>query len=246
MKRLLLTVLTTATFWGMAGDVPEADDRKPVLLQEDFGALPASATLPEGWWAEGSSMVAVKDGALVQNADPEAGATNPNSVVWIGQEFEGDIRFEADVTVLSAKGKVNDVVIFFLFSDPTGKPLHATREQRASGKQDLYTKDLGGYALFYWGKKGVTTPANIRLRDCPGEHLLLEANKHSIETARTYHVAVEKQGTMLRLLVDGQKLVEHELDKDEVANPVHAKGLIGLKTWNTSLRWDNIRVSRPR
>jgi len=186
----------------------------------------------------------VREGALIQNANPEHGASAANSVIWMGTEFEGDIRFEANVTVLSAKGDVNDVVVFFLFADPSGKPLRDTREQRVSGKQGLYTKSLNGYVIFYWGKKGVTTPANIRFRDCPGGHLLLETDEHHIKTGRRYHLTIEKQGTLLRLIVDGKNLAEHDLSKDEVGTPIHAEGLIGLKTWNTELRWDNIRITR--
>jgi hypothetical protein len=244
MKHLILTVALAAATGTALGN--PAEPAAPVLVHEDFSALAVGQELPEGWWAEGSEAVAVRDGALVQNANPEAGAQNANSVVWIGDEVEGDIRFEADVTAVSAKGNVNDVVVFFLFSDPSGKPLRDTRQQRASGKQDLYTKALNGYVLFYWGKGGVTTPANIRLRDCPGGHLLLETNKHAVETGTTYRLAIEKQGPVLRLFVDGEKLAEHRVDTDEVANPVHAKGLIGLKTWNTELRWDNIRITRQK
>lgn len=90
----------------------------------------------------------------------------------------------------------------------------------------------------------MSTPANIRLRDCPGGHLLLEMDKHAVVTGQTYRIAIEKQGEVLRLFVDGEKLAEHHVGTDEVANPVHAKGLIGLKTWNTELRWDNLWAIR--
>ena len=221
-----------------------AEPAGQVLLQEDFGNTPAGGALPDGWWAEGSDAVAVQDGALIQNANPDNGATSADSVVWMGTEFQGDVRFDADVTVLSAKGNVNDVVVFFLFSDPSGKPLKGTREQRASGKQGLYTKALHGYVFFYWGKNGVTTPANIRFRDCPGAHLLVETDAHHVKAGQRYRLTIERKGTRLCLIVDGKKLAKHDLKPEQVGNPIHAKGLIGLKTWNTSLRWDNIRVSR--
>lgn len=245
--RSLAAVIVMGAAWGDEPRAPEpAATEVEVLMRENFAALPAGAALPDGWWAEGSDTVAVRQGALVQNANPEAGGQSADSVVWIGNECEGDIRFEADVTVLSAKGNVNDVVVFLFFSDPSGNPLHSTRKQRVSGKQNLYTNLLHGYVFFYWGKGGVTTPANIRLRDCPGAHLLLETDKHTVETGHTYRIAVEKQGEILRFFVDGEKLAEHHVGTDEVANPVHAKGVIGLKTWNTELRWDNLRVIRRR
>jgi len=211
-----------------------------VLLEETFD----QPGLPVGWWSEGSELVSVEDGRLVQNTDPEAGATNPHSVLWIGQEFSGDLRFEADVEVMSAKGNVNDIVVFLLFSDPDGTPLYETREARASGQQPLYTNRLNGYVFFYWGKDGVTTPANIRLRDCPAGKLLLETDAYEVATQKVYHLAIEKRGSKLTLAVDGHQLCEHDVAADEVTNPSHVRGLIGLKTWNTSLRWDNLTVTQ--
>lgn len=218
-----------------------AEPAGTALLDESFAGAGA---LPSGWWSEGSELVTVQEGRLLQNTDPGAGATNPHSVLWVGQEFAGDLRFEADVEVLSAKGNVNDVVVFFLFSDPDGTPLHETREARASGKQDLYTNRLNGYCFFYWGKGGVTQPANIRLRDCPAATLLLEADAYEILPRQVYHLAIEKRGTQLTLTVDGQLLAAHDVAADEVDNVVHERGLIGLKTWNTSLAWDNLKVTR--
>ena len=228
--------------WLAATRADEAADT--VLLDESFEHVPADATLPAGWWSEGSERVAVSDGRLLQNANPEAGAENANSVVWCGQELAGDVRFETDVEVLSAKGNVNDVVVFFLFSDPDRTPLFETRNQRASGKQDLYTNRMNGYVFFYWGKGGVTTPANIRLRDCPASQLLLETDAYEVASHKVYHLAIEKRGPRLSLTVDGHLLCEHDVAADEVTSPEHVRGLIGLKTWNTSLAWDNLRVTQ--
>ena len=230
----------------LAAATPSAGETTgPVLLHEAFEAVPAGTTLPAGWWSEGSKAVAAKDGQLVQDANPDgSGETSGNSVIWIGTEFAGDIRFEADVKVASAKGNVNDIVVFFLFSSPAGKALRETSAERVSAKQGLYTKHMNGYVFFFWGKGGVTTPANIRLRDCPGGKLLRETNAHSVTTGKTYRLAIEKQGTVLRLFADGVKCAEHDTSTDLSTNPDHAKGLIGLKTWNTELVWDNIRVTQ--
>jgi len=48
----------------------------------------------------------------------------------------------------------------------------------------------------------------------------------------------------LRFFADGVKCAEHDTSTDSAANPDHAKGLIGLKTWNTEPWRDNIRVTR--
>lgn len=215
-----------------------------LMMAETFDHLPADSVLPPGWWCEGSSEFGVKNGQLWQNANPEAGASIINSVIWIDKIFEGDIRFEADVQVISAKGNVNDVVIFFMFSDPNGKSIDETRSERVSARQNLYTDTMNGYVFFFWGKDGVTTPANIRFRDCPGGHLLLETNAYEIETGKTYRLAIEKVGSILRLFVDGQKCAEHDAGTDDRSHPIHDSGLIGLKTWQTELLWDNIQVTQ--
>jgi hypothetical protein len=230
---------------GVDRDEKASMKKTPVLLfEETFDAAPTGRGLPEGWWSEGGATVAAKHGLLVQNADPEAGAASQNSVIWINQEFEGDIRFEADVKVLSAQGDVNDIVVFLLFSDPEGTPLYDTRRARASGQQGMYTAKLSGYVFFYWGKSGTTTPANIRFRECPGGQLLLERDAYSVEAGRAYRLAIEKQASVLRLYVDGKKLAEHDLSGDDWPKPIHQKGLIGLKTWRTQLAWDNVRIRR--
>jgi hypothetical protein len=243
MSRMTSGVLSAAVvLLALLPANPAADG---VLFEESFDSRGSDSSLPKLWWAEGSKAVRLQDGRLLQDANPDdSGEDMANSVVWLNREFSGDIRLECDVHVNSAKGDVNDAVIFFLFSDPSGTPLHDTRASRASGKQSLYTDGMNGYVLFYWGKGGVTKPANIRLRDCPGAHLLLEEDAYEIETGKTYRLVVERVGSSLRLYSDGRKLADHDLSADEVANPIHSKGLIGFKTWNTELWWDNIKVTR--
>jgi hypothetical protein len=217
-----------------------------VLLFEDFETRP-DGPLPADWWVEGGERVWVERGRLHVRADP-AGAKGPGGVctVWHRRAFEGDIRVEFDACVVGSGIDANNINLFLLYSDPSGRPLYDSRAARAGAGYDLY-HGLNGYIFTFLNDAEAeggrlddgSTKARFRMRRCPGFRFVAEAFGYHCRKGVVYHVAVTRRGGRLTYAVDGTTFLSWDDDA-----PLD-RGHIGLRTYRTHLWWDNIRVVRP-
>ncbi len=205
-----------------------------VILREYFeypdGALPA------GWWSEGDGAE-IRDGRLYVNADT---GRFRQSTAWLDRVFSGDLRVEYDVCVLASADRANNMNFFFLYSDPSGRPLYESWQARAAGAYRAY-HDLSGY-IFTHVADGNEAPARFRFRDCPGFQLVTESRQYESRSRKVYRVVIEKRGNRCTYSLDGQVVLDAV---DDSFNPLHNRGLLGFRTWHTELWWDNLIVTRP-
>ncbi|OGV73326.1 MAG: hypothetical protein A3K19_14335 [Lentisphaerae bacterium RIFOXYB12_FULL_65_16] len=222
-----------------------ADDRTApppgdLLFQEDF------AKGMDNWWVEGGRKVWIEDGRLHVDADPPKGEPGQVCTVWCRHEFSGDLRLEVDCHVLASHADANNINFFLLYADPAGQPLWETRDTRADGAYPKY-HDLDGYIFTFLNDARAeggrdaegATQARFRIRRCPGFKLLSETFAGHCQRETTYHACITRIGQTLTIAVDGKVCLEA---RDE--QPLE-RGLIGLRTFQTRLWWDNVRVSRP-
>ncbi len=223
------------------GDDAVAEDAR-VLFLDDFSAG------MDNWWAEGGLNAWVEDGKLYQDAEPggERGESRTGlcSTIWCKQEFEGDIRIELDTHVVRSDIDANNINFFIHFSDPGGKPLYETRDERADGAYQKYHVLSGNIITFLSDveKESLALPpdqrpARIRIRHCPGLELLREEFTYECHQRKTYRIEIIKQGPDISFSVDGRLLAQAH---DPQAP---SGGLFGLRTFRTVLWWDNVRIS---
>lgn len=220
-------------------------ERGALLLAEDFGRAEAGV-LPPGWWFEGGEEVRVADGRLWVRADSPSREPPGNvCTVWWGQSLAGDIQVEVDAHVTGSHLEANNINLFVHYADPAGESLMRTRAARASGAYPLY-HELNGYIFTFlndWRREGEaasdgTPQARIRMRRCPGFELIAETYAYHCRQGTTYHLAARAAGHELMFAVDGNVLL-----KGHVEAPWD-HGLLGLRTFQTELWWDNVRVAR--
>jgi len=211
-----------------------------VLFQENFNSYADSSNLPAGWWREGSKAVRIEKGRFRTDANLDNnGEDYGTSTIWLDKVFSGDVRIEFDAHVLVSDGDKNNINFFLLFSDPAGRPLQQTRDERADGQYGKYHK-LNGYVITFLAN-GDPDKARFRMRDDPGFNLIQEEFTYECRQNKTYHIAIEKRGNRITYAVNGTVY----LDKiDDAANPEHKSGIIGFRTWHTDLWWDNLKVAR--
>jgi hypothetical protein len=197
------------------------------------------------WWVEGGEQVWVEDGRLHMKADPPERGPGFVCTAWHRTPISGNVRIEFDAHVVSSAIDANNINFFFFYSDPSGKPLFETREDRADADYRKY-HDLNGYIVTFlkdFRNEGGEHPdgsakARFRLRRCPGFNLLTETFASHCEAGVTYHCEIVRRDGRITFSVDGKTYLEAD-DPD----PLN-EGLIGLRTFRTYLWWDNIRVTR--
>ena len=220
-------------------------ESEALLYSETFDDAPHGDELPEGWWVEGGERVWVEDGRLHVRANPaqDTGTESKVCTVWLDREFGGDLRVEFDAHVVASGREVNNINFFFLYSDPSGRPLSESRDGRANAAYGLYHV-LNGYIVTFlqdvsnaeqrWPDG--TPKARFRLRRCPGFELIDEGFDYHCRQGVTYHVAMTRRGKRVSYAVDG--VVYAEAEDPEPLD----RGLIGLRTFYTELWWDNLEV----
>ena len=159
---------------------------------EDFDSYADNSKLPVGWWQEGSKAVRIEKGRLHADANLDNnGEDQGTSTIWLDKTFRGDICVEFDAHVLASNGDKNNINFFFLFSDPSDRPLWQTKNKRADGQYSKYHK-LNGY-VFTFLANGNPSNARFRMRDDPGFHLLQENFSYECKQNKTYHITVRKK-----------------------------------------------------
>ncbi len=214
-----------------------ADHRGSPLFFDDF-----SKDL-RYWWIEGGGRVWIQNDRLYVNATGSKKLNENVSTVWCRIQFPDDIHIEFDAHVISSPANVNNINLFFSYSDPDAVPLFESRHQRKTGVYSLYHR-LNGYIITYLNdpkhNKGIfsdnSDPARFRLRRCPGFNLIQEQYAYHCRQDITYHVEMTKKGNRLTYSVDGMAYLVAVDDK-----PLSG-GMLGLRTFSTFLWWDNVKV----
>lgn len=186
----------------------------------------------DGWWSEGGERVWIEQGRLHMKAD-SAGAGV--MTVWRRAPHPGNFVLELDAHVVSSSQDVNNINLFFSYSDPSGKPLEETSESRKSADYALYHK-LDGYIITFLNDPQGQGQARIRIRRNPGFKLLAETFAYHCRRGVTYHLRVTKQAGDIRFSVDGRELLR-ATDPEPLGG-----GHFALRTYRTWLWWDDIQL----
>lgn len=203
-----------------------------ILLDETFSY--PDGPLPSGWWYEGSPSF-IKDNRLYVDSDTTGTRV---STVWLDREFSGDLSIEFDVQVVSSHDTSNNINFFLYYSSLDGKPLQETREERMDGRYPRYHK-LNGY-IFTHLANGNEDTARFRFRYNPGFNLLEEVYTYECRKNTTYHVKIIKKGNHFQYWTDGKLILEKTVDETALIE----KGIIGFRTFHTSLWWDNLKITQ--
>jgi hypothetical protein len=225
-------------------DVAPCDGIKSeeIIYFEDF-ENGQNEKLPSGWWVEGGERVWIKEGHLWVKANP-SGEKNKGNVctVWLNKSFAGNLKLEFDARVVNSTIDANNINIFFLYSDPDGIPLYDSRNDRSHANYKLY-HNLNGYIFTFLNdrlqKTGVEL-ARMRIRKCPGFKLIAETYGYHCLRDVTYHVTIKKLNDKLEFSVDGRVYLD-VVDEGDINH-----GIIGLRTYQTELWWDNIKITKLR
>ena len=228
---LIVLAKGLTTVFGSDGMFNDEIQSNNILFFEDFSKG------MDNWWVEGSRNICVKDNRLYVNTDSEM-SDNVVCTVWCKKKFPPDIQVEYDAHIVQSSIGVNNINFFLSYSDPSGRPLYETKGNRASGNYKLY-HNLNGNIFTYLS--GGTNPngsprARFRIRHNPGFKLLAEIYDYHCVQGKTYHVKITKRGGNLKIEVDG-KVYLNAVDDNTCGS-----GLIGLRTYQTYLWWDNIEV----
>jgi len=203
-----------------------------VVYQETFDY--PDGVLPVNWWSEGVPAE-IRGGRLFVDAD----CIQPRvSTVWLNREFSGNIIVTFDVQVVSSADTSNNINLFLLYSDPSGKPLIETREVRANGNYNHYHQ-LNGY-IFTQLANGQEIPARFRFRYNPGFILLHEKFEYECKAGIKYQVHITVKNGLVEYRVNGERIFGEMLD----AAYIHPKGLVGFRTFHTALWWDNLKIEQ--
>ena len=202
----------------------------PQGFEEDFSRGMAD------WWVEGGERVWVEDGRLQMKADPATGAAGNVATVWRRGVQPADFDLELDAQVVSSVPNVNNINLFFNYTDPSGVLLEKTAESRRSAAYGLYHQINGYIITFLNDTETDSGKARVRIRRNPGFQLLAETFTYHCRARVTYHLKVVKKGGDILFSVDGQELLR--------AHDPHplGPGYFGLRTFRTWLWWDNIRL----
>ncbi len=204
-----------------------------ILLNETFDY--PDGELPDVFWSEGCKGV-VKNRKLFVDADTTGFRA---STIWLDREFSGDMSVEFDAHVVSSGDTANNINFFIMYADPNGTPLRKTASERASASYRSYHR-LDGY-IFTNVANGDPENARYRFRDNPGFNLLGEAFGGTSKIGETYHIKISRVGNRFRYRVNDRVVLDIG---DDRFNPVHERGLMGIRTWHTALWIDNLIIKR--
>lgn len=210
-----------------------ATAQEEVLFNETFNY--AGSDLPSQWWSEGVPA-RILNGRLFVDAD----TIEPRvSTVWLDKTFSGDLQIEFDVYVVSSKEIANNLNFFLLYSDPAGKKLRDSGNERMDGDYSHYHQ-LNGY-IFTNLANGNEEKSRFRFRYNPGFKLLEEKFAYECKRETLYHIRIIKKGNHFEYWTNDHLVISTDVDADSV----HNQGIIGFRTYRTSLWWDNLTIARP-
>ena len=230
------------------------DTKVQTLYEQDFDDLAGSlddGDKHHGFWFEGAG-----GGATAQFAkgrlELDANTKGRVGTIWLDQIFEGNLKVAFDVQVTASKGGKNNLNFFLLFCDKRGMSIYDTRRSRADGQYPRYhggsnaDHPLTGFIITHLANGSPKNP-RFRLRHTPPfDPVLHEVNGVSeVEIGKTYHVEIEKTEHQIAYTVNGTLIFKASVDSSvDTKNLAGNRGLIGFRTWSTSLWWDDLKVTR--
>lgn len=193
------------------------------------------------WYVEGGRSVAIRDGRLHIDADPEefikGGLNGGVCTVWNRTRIDGDVRVDFDVCVENSVTGTNNINFFLFYSMPDGSSPEASTQTRKYADYADYHQ-LNGYIFTFLNASENKENARIRIRRCPGFRLLRETYAGENRADTVYHITLIRQNGVLRFLLDGKELLSA---KDE--QPLEG-GWFGFRTFRTRLWFDNLKITR--
>ena len=139
-----------------------------------------------------------------------------NNPLWLQMRLTRDVAVEFDARSETATGDRPGDIKFEIFGDG---------RDHASG----YVCIFGG-----WGN---TTSVIARLDEHGTDRK--ERRDRKVEPGRTYHMRVERRGSVLRWYVDGEPFLEYD-DPRPLAGRGHDR--FGFSGWAADLFFDNLRI----
>ncbi|SHF21291.1 hypothetical protein SAMN05444274_10460 [Mariniphaga anaerophila] len=207
--------------------------KERIIIKESFDY--PDGKLPSIWWSEGCEAE-LKDGRLFVDADTTSYRA---STIWLDHELSGSLKIEFDAHIVASSDNANNINCFLLYSDPEGRPLRETAQERECGSYGLY-HELNGY-IFTNVANGEESNVRFRVRDNPGFYLLNENYRGETKAGKTYHIKIEKTNSRFQYWINGEKIIDME---DKSYNPLYNKGLFGFRTWHTAIWWDNLVITQ--
>ncbi|HET7118984.1 MAG TPA: DUF6250 domain-containing protein [Hanamia sp.] len=205
-----------------------------VLVNESFDY--PDGPLSAYFWSEGNIGV-IHNHRLYINADTSGESA---STVWLDRVLQGDMSIEFDVYLLSSEDDANNINVFFMCSDPSGKPLRATAAERENGLYKNYHK-LNGFIITNV-TNGNSTYIRYRFRRDPGfgllgQYLLPRRKRRKGKI----HIKLIKRGDYFEYRENNQKVFSMQNDNLTLW---YNKGYFGFRTWHTSMEIDNLIIKK--
>lgn len=212
------------------------NEKNKVFFEDNFGSF-------DNYWAESGEGAWVEDNFLYQRADPKDLETRRHSTIWCETKLPADVEISVTAEVIESQLGANNINFFLSYSDPPGGTMYETRAGRDDGAYSHY-HELDGYIFTFLRDFRNLAPVNedgsakarYRMRRCPGFALVDERFGEQCEAGVPYRLSFFKKGGSLRFAVDGETRLEYE-----DASP-HGGGYFGFRTFQTYLRWSDLRV----
>lgn len=225
------------------------------IYREDFDSGSSSI------WVEGNpDRVKVENGRLIMDSNSPDDRV---STVFVDREFENELYFEYEAEILAsdtAAGfpeprNVNNLNTFLYYSDPAGRDLRATKDERADGAYRHY-HELRGYIVTFLNghiaelrekalnpEHAVTVEENtgrIRLRENPGFVLKNEAFAEESVGGRVYRMQFVFAGGELFFFIDGRFQLSFRPSPDKRVE----RGYFAFRTFSTKIAVDRFVVRK--
>ena len=208
---------------------------KSLILQDDFSQE------MKNWYVEGGRRVEVKEGRLLIDADPEkpekGGLAGGTCTVWHRTELTGDLRIEFDAFIEHSHSGKNNINFFLFYTMPNGdNPEKSTADRKYAVYSDYHK--MTGYIFTFVNDLTKGEQGRVRIRRCPGFHLLSGIYTYHSKSEHLYRIAIVKKGCQLQYYIDGELRLTAE---DE--NPLN-QGYFGFRTFQTRFWVDNLTIHR--
>ncbi len=207
------------------------------IYTDDFRSM-------DDYWVEGGEDAWVAENRLYQKANPLDKDGEGVSTIWCKTQFPENVEIHVNACVIESVIGANNINLFLSYSDPIGRSLFETREERADGDYAHYHA-INGYIFTFLRDWQLTQndktindepEARYRMRRCPGFHLMTETYGGQNEAGAVYPLVIRKYNGALSFAVNGETILE-------ATDPAPlAGGYFGFRTFRTFLWWSGFEV----